>query len=112
MEEYQLKGAVHVKHRESKPESQVAPHLGRQLEDVHAEVDDHHGRLLVHDQLHHAAVHPRGLSDQGGADVEGGAGSGAVGGLAVDGHVVQVVFHLHVKEGWIKLAATHEAAIG
>ena len=69
MEKYQLKGAVHVKHGEAKPESEVAAHLSRQLEDVHAEVDDHHGCLLVQHQLHHAAVHPRGLADQGGAHV-------------------------------------------
>ena len=85
MDKCQLKGSVHVEHRESKPESQVASHLGCQLEDVHAEVDNHHGRLFVHDQLDHAAVHPRSLPDQHGADVEGGARGGAVGGLAVDG---------------------------
>ena len=96
MDKYQLKGAVHVEHRKSKPESQVASNLGGELEEVHAEVDFHHSCLRVHDQLHHAAVHPRGLPDQGGADVEGGAGGGTVGRLAVDSHIVEIVFYLEI----------------
>ena len=64
MEKYQLKGAVHVKHGEAKPESEVAAHLSRQLEDVHAEVNNHHSGLFDHNQFDHAAVHLRGLSSQ------------------------------------------------
>ena len=94
MDKYQFKRTVHVKHRESKPESQIASHFSCQLEDAHAKVHDHHGCLLVYDQLHHAAIHSRGLSNQGGADVEGGAGGRTVGGLAVDGQVIEVVFNL------------------
>ena len=92
----QLNRTVHIKHGKAEPESKVASDLCSQLEDVHAEIYDHHGHLLVHDQLDHAAVVPWRLGGQGGADVEGGAGGGAVGRFAVDGHVVKIIFHLGI----------------